>query len=294
MDRTACVDALLGASPPAVRAALAAVDREVLGTALTGLVESAEVVGDPIGFCAHVGAGLDADAEPVAALAGLAARDLAIAYGCLCGDPLALETFEREHLTPVLPALARMGASAATIDEQAQALRARLLVGDAKSPARIRDYRGQGGLRRWVRAVLVHQYLNAIRDNRREVGVDDESVLDALADPGTDPRLAYLKQRYRDSFAASIDAAAAGLQPNERAVLHYTFVDNLNLDALGRALRISRASAHRRLTAAREALLAGTERELQARLALTREEVVSLHRLVRSQLELSMGRIFAR
>ncbi len=294
MDRTACVDALLGASPPAVRAALATVDREAITAALDGLVDKAEVANDPVGFCAHLGAILDADAEPMTALAGLAARDLGIAYGCLRGDPMALEAFEREHLTPVLPALARMGASAAAIDEQAQALRARLLVGDTATPAGIRDYRGQGGLRRWVRAVLVHQYLNAIRDNRREVGTDDESVLDALADPGIDPRLAYLKQRYRDSFAASIDAAAAGLQPNERAVLHYTFVDGLNLDALGRALRISRASAHRRLTAAREALLAGTERELQDRLALTREEVVSLHRLVRSQLELSMGRIFAR
>lgn len=291
MDRTGWVDALLEAAPPAVRAAA---EREALGAAVERLIEQAEVGGDPVGFCAHVGACLDADAEPVAALAGLAARDLGIAYGCSRGDPEALEVFEREHLTPVLPALARMGASAATIDEQAQALRARLLVGDAAHPAQIRDYRGQGGLRRWVRAVLVHQYLNAIRDTRREVGVEDETVLDALADPGTDPRLAYLKQRYRDSFAASIDAAAAGLQPAERAVLHYTFVDGLNLDALGRALRISRASAHRRLTAAREALLAGTERELQARLALTPEEVVSLHRLVRSQLELSMGRIFAR
>src|SRR6185312_15882184 len=110
--------------------------------------------------------------------------------------------------------------------------------------------------------------------------------LDALAGPGSDPQLAYLKERYRATFADALTAAAAAIDPAARLVLRYTHVDGLALDALGRALRVSRATAHRRLTDARAALLTAVERELAARLSLTPEEVVSLHRLVRSQLEL--------
>jgi RNA polymerase sigma-70 factor (ECF subfamily) len=289
MDLAACVDVLLDAAPEARNA-----DRAELAAAVADLLARAAPVDDPVGLCAHVGARLPAGVDPVAALGGLAARDLAVAFGCLRGDADALAELERDHLAAARPALARMGASAAIIDEQLQAVRARLLVGDGERPARIADYRGHGGLRRWVRAAAVHHYLNQVRDGKREVGVEDDDVLDALAEPGTDPQLAYLKQRYRAVFADAVVAAAGQLDPVDRAVLRYTHVDNLNLDALGRALRVSRATAHRRLTAARAALLAATERELEARLELTPEEVMSMHRLVRSQLELSMGRIFHR
>lgn len=290
MDPGACVDALLEAAPPSVAAVA---DRAALAAAVTRFIARAGDDADPAALCAYVGAWLDAGADPAAALDALAARDVAVAYGCVRGDAGALAELERDHLPAVRAALARMGAPSATIDEQLQAVRARLLVGDGERPPRIAAYRGEGGLRRWIRAVAVHQYLNELRDHRREVGVDDEGVLDALAEPGSDPRLAFLKQRYRNTFADALAAAAARLAPEDRAALRFTFADGLNLDALGRALRVSRATAHRRLADAREALLAAVEDELAARLALTREEVMSLHRLVRSQLELSMGRLFA-
>ena len=288
MEVAACVAALLAARPAGARVP----DPAALTDAVAALCAAAGVAtGDAPAFCAHVGARLD-DGE--LALDRLAARDLAVAWGCAAGLAAAIAVFEAEYLPAARGALARMRAADPVIDEQLQVLRTRVLVGDGRRGPRIAEYRGRGSLRRWIRAVAARQYLNALRDQGREAAVGDADVLDALASPGDgDAELAYLKQRYRGAFADALAAAAAALDPLDRTVLRYTFVDGLGLDALGRALRVSRATAHRRLAAARAALLAGTERELAARLALTPDEVASLHRLVRSQLELSVGRLLA-
>ena len=284
MDVAACVAALVTARPAGSRAP--AVEEVAALIAAAGVVAA-----DGPAFCAFVGARLDPEEL---ALDRIAAADLAVAWGCCRGDAAALAGFERDHLPAARTALARMRASAEQIEEQLQVLRARVLVGEVGRGPRIAEYRGRGGLRRWVRAVATRQYLNALRARGREAAVGDAEVLDALASPGDpDPELAYLKERYRGAFAEALAAAAARLDPLDRTVLRYTFVDGLGLDALGRALRVSRATAHRRLAAARAALLAGTERELGARLALTPEEVASLHRLVRSRLELSVGALLA-
>ncbi len=291
MASPACVEAVIAACPAA-----ADDDRAALGDAIDALLAAAAPgeVADAAAFCAHAAARLAPGESPARALGGLAAADLAIAFGCARGEPGALAAFERDYLPAVRAALGRMRAPAAVIDEQVQALRARVLVGDGARPPRIADYAGRGGLRRWLRAAAVRHYLNTLRDGGREAPIGDDDVLDALAAHGdSDPDLAYLKDRYRASFSSALTAAAASLQPVERAVLRYTFVDGLNLDALGRALRVSRATAHRRLADARTALLAATERELAARLRLSPDEVASLQRLVRSQLDVSVGQLLA-
>jgi RNA polymerase sigma-70 factor (ECF subfamily) len=238
-------------------------------------------------FRAWLGARLDA--QDGAALDALAARDLGVAWGCCRGDAGALATFERDVLPAARAALAQMRADDATIDEQLQVLRTHVLVGGDGAEPRLAEYRGTGGLRRWVRAVAVRQYLNSLRGRGRELPVAEESVLDALAEHGdADPELKLLKGRFREAFGAAFAEAARGLRPLERGVLRYTFVDGLGLDALGKALRVSRATAHRRLADARAALLAATERALQARLGVMPEEMQSLYRLVRSQMEISL------
>ncbi len=286
LDLERCV-AVLGASGNAGQ------DAVRLGAAVRGLLERSEVATDAAeAFCAWVGARVES--LDVAVLDGLAARDLAIAWGCCQGHAEALASFERDVLPAARAALGRMRADDAAIDEQLQVLRTHVLVGGEGGKPRLAEYRGTGGLRRWVRAVAVRQYLNSLRGRRNETLVDDESALDALALHGdADPELRLLKARFREAFGAAFAEAARGLPPLERAVLRYTFVDGLGLDALGKALRVSRATAHRRLVDARAALLAGTERALQQRLGLTAEEIGSLYRLIRSQVEVSLRGVFA-
>ncbi len=68
---------------------------------------------------------------------------------------------------------------------------------------------------------------------------------------------------------------------------------NLNLDAVGHALGVSRATAHRWLVRARESLAVATETQLRNRLNLRPSEIQSLRRLVQSQVVVSVRRLLA-
>jgi RNA polymerase sigma-70 factor (ECF subfamily) len=66
-------------------------------------------------------------------------------------------------------------------------------------------------------------------------------------------------------------------------------VDGLNLERIGVALGLSRATVGRRMIAARERLLAETLRLLGDRIQATPSEVKSLLGVLRSKIEVSLG-----
>ncbi|HSR96999.1 MAG TPA: hypothetical protein VLM79_08125 [Kofleriaceae bacterium] len=67
-------------------------------------------------------------------------------------------------------------------------------------------------------------------------------------------------------------------------------LDRINIDQLARMHGVHRATAARWIQAAREAVVAGTHRELCKRLRLSRSEVASVIRLIHSELEVSLSR----
>src|SRR5687768_11339566 len=85
------------------------------------------------------------------------ASDLYLACACSDGNRLALLEFERRFIGRVRDAVVRIDASYDFIVEVQQVLRERLLVGPA---AKIRSYRGAGGLAAWVRTAALRTALN--------------------------------------------------------------------------------------------------------------------------------------
>jgi RNA polymerase sigma-70 factor (ECF subfamily) len=243
-------------------------------------------------LAAHVRCVLPTQLED-AYLKALRPADLVLAFGCATGQPKALAAFDQRCQPIIVAALRRMNASDAAIDEIAQVVRERLLVGRGGEPPRIAEYTGRGDLGRWVKATAVRTYLNDLRKHRREILVGDEEVMAGVGAGELDPALAYAKELYRPVFAQAFVAAMGDLHQRQRTLLRYRFVDGLTVDQIATAYSVHRATAHRWLSEARDELCAATEREVRARLTIDAGEVASLRRLIISQLDVSVARLLA-
>jgi RNA polymerase sigma-70 factor (ECF subfamily) len=211
--------------------------------------------------------------------------DLYLACGCVAGDPAAVAAFQR---TIVADLDARIvPAAAERLDELRQLVIEKALVADGTP--RIATYRGRGPLHAWVRVTAVRISIDLVRAKPDGRSLADAS-LDAVIDTTASPELLHVKTLYKAELKRSIETAAAQLSARERNLLRYSLLDGLGIDELAALYHVHRATAARWLVSARDALGAATKRDLTARLGLQREELVSLMRVVESQLEISWSR----
>ncbi len=229
----------------------------------------------------------DRAAEPAArVLETMPAADLYLAAACTRGDEAAIVAFRDAFLPTLRQALGKLGAPQATIDEAIQRILVMLFVTDS-GRAQIAGFSGRGRLRSWLRSL-------GVRTTRRLMGVlhggsdDDGDDLDRLASAVHDPELAVLRERYRDQVRAAFSAALAALSERERNLLRQYHIDGLTIDQLGALYRVNRGTAARWVVAARSAVLDGTRERLTSELGVTTNEVDSIIRLVRSQLDVSL------
>jgi len=236
---------------------------------------------------------LDADA-PARALDAMQTDDLYLACGCATGDPGALAGFEERCSAVIARAIASTGASPSERADLGQVVRQRLLVAPASGGApRIATYSARGSLPAWVRVVVTREAARMLPRARREVAAADDE-LDGLLAGNDDPEIGYLKRLYRAEFKQAFHAAVEALDDRARLVLRQHTLDGLGIDRLATLHRVHRATAARWVEAAREAVLAGTQRELTLRLRLSRGELASMMRLIQSQLDVSLARVLRR
>lgn len=243
------------------------VDDEVLGRFLGARVAAEE---------------LAPGAEP------LATTELYLACACFAGVPGASEALVRACTPPVRAALARV----VPPDEQAEVLQrvwANLLVSGGDTPPRIGQYRGRGSLIAFLRVAAVRLAISA-RRRQRPSPADELEVL-RLADEADDPELQYLKQVYRAEFRTSFARAFEGLSAEQQLLLRLDVVDRLTIHQAAAVYGRSRATTGRHLLEARQALARATLADLRTRLALQPDEILSITRLVRSQIDLSVQRL---
>ena len=214
------------------------------------------------------------------------AGDLYLAAACTAGDDAAITAF-RDAVFPVIrPALGKLGLSETTIDEAEQRVLVMILVGDPVRPA-IATYGGRGRLRSWVRSIAVRtaRRLAGLTDGGADAGQDE---LDRLTAGVHDPELAMLRERYRDQVRTALADALAALTERQRNVLRQYYIDALTIDQLATLYHVDRATTARWVIGARTGVLDGTRDRLRAVLGVTSDEVESILRLVRSQLDLSL------
>lgn len=272
-----------GDEPAAVEAAVrSAVDRVRAAWPALGAVSLD-------GFFAHLAAHLPAGPLSADTLARLAVEDLYLAFACAQNDPAALRAFAEQLDGELTAAYDRFGVSTANRADARQQLWEKLFVG-APRP-RILDYSGRSALRYWFRVTVVRALVDDVRAEKRLREVADEETLLGAASATPDPEIEHLKRVYRHEFGAAFEEAARALAPEERNALRSHYTQQLTIDEMAAALGIHRATAARRIAAARERLLAETRRRLTERLALSSRELESIFNLIESRLHISVGRL---
>jgi RNA polymerase sigma-70 factor (ECF subfamily) len=216
------------------------------------------------------------------------AQHLALAQACARGDAAAIAAFDSEYVRVIERAVAAAGATPAETAELVQIVRVRLLVKKpgAEQPA-IASFSGRSNLASWVKVVATREAARLLLRDRREPQIEDEQLARELA-AGDNPELAHLKQRYREEFRVAFAEAVAALTDRDRLLLAQSLLDGLGIDALATQLAVHRATVARWLAAARESVIAGTRAVLRARLRIAPDELDSILRLIRSQLDISL------
>jgi RNA polymerase sigma-70 factor (ECF subfamily) len=224
-------------------------------------------------------------AERASSLERVHVADLFLAAACTVGEPSAIASFERDFLSRVPKVIARVERVPAAVDELLQSLRVSLLTGPE---ARIAQYSGSGPLHGWVRAVALNAAIMTKRPRRESPHASRDLSEKALAGK-LDPEAALVRERHRGLFQESLSAALRSLEPRERNLLRAYFVDEMTIDRLAVRFRVHRATAARRVHAARQRLLDETRRRVGERVPLTASEFDSLAAMLKSELSLSFS-----
>lgn len=217
------------------------------------------------------------------------AADLYLAAACLAGLPQATECFAATYLGRIPRYLGKLATSVDFVDEVKQRLAVLLFVGDGDQPL-LASYTGLGPLEGWLRVTAMRLGLRLRRGDARRDNWERRAAAPVL---DRDPELALLKQAYREPVLRCFVAAVSALPTEQRLLLRLHYVEGMTTAALATLHRIGRATVVRRLADARAAVLAATLERLGTTLGAATEELESVLRLVRSQLEVSLTDLLA-
>ncbi len=185
--------------------------------------------------------------------------DVYLSAAALAGDAWAMGELER-LITAVAPQSLRATRSVdLDVTDLVQELFTTLVVGETCLPGKLVQYRGRGPLKGWLRTCAIRICLMRAR---RKQYLTAEQALDTAFDPSDDPELASLKEDFRASFREALLTAFAELEPRDRNVLRYYYVDKLEQTQIASIYGVHAASISRWLANARHAVLVRTRAQL--------------------------------
>lgn len=272
--------------------------------ALTASAQAAwpEVELDPLAFAQRLASALrqqgcapDAPLpELTGALDALHTDDLYLAQAILTQTQGALKTFMTRYHPELSALTARFATGALDAEDLRQQLLEVVCVGSASREARLHKYSGRGPLYAWLRVAGTRHFIDLTRSGHiKHETLVEEDVLARMGAVSEDMELQFLKQEYRAEFKHAFAAAMRELPPQERVLLRQSIVEDLSIDALGALYGVHRATAARRLAAAKQSLFAHTREQLMRKLSIERSEFDSIMALIQSRLEASVHRLLS-
>jgi RNA polymerase sigma-70 factor (ECF subfamily) len=192
----------------------------------------------------------------------------------------------------VRAALVVMRLDAAVIDEIVQRLRVYLFVAPGDGRPRILQFRGRGTLGSWLSVSAVRAAYKLLQRETREQANEDERLA-RVASGESNQEVKVAKSRYRDAFHAAFSAALLSLDDRDKNLLRQHYLDGLSSDQLAVLYRSHRTTVTRWLAAAKQQLLDRTRSHLMTKLRVPLADCDSIIRLVESQFDLTVHRLFA-
>jgi RNA polymerase sigma-70 factor (ECF subfamily) len=243
-------------------------------------------------FLRYVAQRISPSGDRLGAVRKAKTTELYLTCACAAGDASAVAAFDRAYLDGIEGSLERMKLPRSAVEEAKQVLRHVLFVGQAGRRPKISEYRGTGELKTWVRAAAVRASFRVMRNPKGQADVD-AAVLSGV--PATeDVELDYLKRTYGPGFGRGLEEAFQQLTAAERNLLRHHFAHGLTIDELASLYKVHRATAARRLVAARKRMAERAREVLALHFGVRESEVSSLVRLINSQLDVTLGSILKR
>jgi RNA polymerase sigma-70 factor, ECF subfamily len=215
------------------------------------------------------------------------AGDLYLACACLEGAPGALETFERKFGEDLSRALRRGGASG---EDLYQLVLERLFTRGGSGP-KIAQYSGRAALRHWLRVVAIRTAQNE-RRKRVDAPSGDDAIFSSVVADSDSPESKLISASLMHAYKAAFEEAFRELDPAERTILRFSVINEMSIDEIARLLKVHRATAARRVAAARARLGELTKARVMNRAGLSSKDFDSAVQLIRSNLDLSLRRVF--
>jgi RNA polymerase sigma-70 factor (ECF subfamily) len=189
-------------------------------------------------------------------------EDVALARACLDREGQALATLDAMAFAPAAQHLRASGFAP--------------LLGDAEHAPALTTYRGRGPLSAFVRTVVLRV---AIELSRRDRETPDDHIEDVLA-ASSDPEIDYMRKQYAGVLRDALRTAWLALEPHDRFMLGLQLHERLDVDAIAKLYQVHRATAYRRASTARAALIALTRDTIRKQLDVGDTTVDSILRIV--------------
>lgn len=210
---------------------------------------------------------------------------------CAQGNASAWSIVERDHWAEVRGAVARVVKQPDLIEEAMQLVRNRLLTGQ---PPKIRSFRGNGPLGRWLRVVATRIAVDEVRSfqRKRKHETDFAAQWDVASRSSAESTL--FRRRYGPVIKQVFLEALAALGPEERRLLRLYSAQGLSIDAIGRIYDMHRSTAARKLARVRARLEGEVKAGLEQRLGrLAQDEFRLLVRALSGELDENLSGLLA-
>jgi RNA polymerase sigma-70 factor (ECF subfamily) len=222
------------------------------------------------------------------------AGDLLLACACTLGRPTAISAFHLTYGSVIRRVLTRRNAGAADLADATQIVYERLLVGQAGRAPLLSEYGGKGPLRVWISTSAARTLLTMRRsEGRRRANEGASSHAIGTIASAINPELMYFKRLYKHEIETAVAHALDSLDVHTRALLQLHLGERLSIDQLGAMYGVNRATAARWLAAGRETLIGRVRTEIRNHLKLSESEYDSIVALVRSELDVTVGKHLA-
>jgi RNA polymerase sigma-70 factor (ECF subfamily) len=216
--------------------------------------------------------------------------ELFLAFACSRGDAEAVRTLEERYMPAVVRQLERRAPSPGLAQEALQSVREILYVAPPGRTAKIADYAGTGPLAGFLRIIASRVMLRSMQKEERFVPLG-EQVAARVAEQH-DAELAIAKRRYGAELQSALQESYRACSAEDRSLLCYRYVEGCSVDQLAAIHRVHRATAARWLRRAEETMIGQCLRTLRERLGVNENDLMSVLRLIRSQLQLSVQSAF--
>ena len=221
--------------------------------------------------------------------ADIPGEDLYLACACAVGARGAATAFERKYGALVRRAISRVLTTPDERQEAEQRVWQRIFVDDEHGPARITQYLGQGPLESWVAVASMRIAVSFVRAETTERRLRAKVIADTAS---VDPERLSMQGELRAPFEAAVAEALERLKPRERMILKLHVVSGMTLEAISKSLGITRQAVSKTFSQCRVNILGEVEAALKERLKISREDFSSIMRVVASQFDANISRVF--